>query len=296
MLNDQDDPLFEKDQDLLDTEDKIGDLRKVKEPTQEQQDELKKLQKHRQSRYQERLNEFSGKAKSAEDRARQAELKAQQLEDRLNKMESRQGTSPKNHQKVTFDGDEFYTDAALQAMIASNEMSESEAWDHQEQRRVAAAAERIAKKGEKQSFEKVRNETIATVLKDHPQLNPAHSKYSLDDPFTAEVDRLLRNGYQFKPDGLKVAVEDAKRNLRMTDKRPDLSDDLSVTRSSGGNDTPRAKGKKVELEDWEADNAIRMWHNSGMTNPKTGKGYTKTEAVEKALQAKTKRVEDMATR
>lgn len=283
------------DEKLVEIEEKIYDLRAVKEPTAEQREELQTLQTERKSRLSKRTTVLLGRTKAAEEKARQAEERVRQLEERANKFE-KSVAAPKTHQKVTFDGDDFYTDQALQSMVSSGEMTEQAAWDHQEDRRVAAAAERMSKKSEKQSFEKVRQETISSVLKEYPQLNPSNAKYNLDDPFTAEVDRLLRNGYQFKPEGLKNAVEDAKRNLRITDKRADLSEELSVTRGGGNSDTPRAKGKKVELEDWEAENAVRMYVNTGMTNPKTGKIYTKVEAVEKALIAKTKRAEEMATR
>lgn len=294
MLSEEDVDVI--DSEIADVEDKISDLRSLKEPTNEQREELKNLQADRKSRLEKRTKALLGRAKAAEDRARRAEEKALELETKFTAAEKRLPAQPASRPKITVDGEEFFTDVALQAMVREGEMTESEAWDHQEARRVAAAAERLAKKSEKNSFEKTRTETITTVLKEYPHLNPNHPKYSLDDPFTAEVDRLLRNGYQFKPDGLKNAVEDAKRTLRMTDKRPDLSDEFSVASSTGGADKGGRREVKVELEEWERDNAVRMWVNTGMVNSKTGKPFTKAEAIEKALIAKKNRMAETAAR
>lgn len=284
------------DDELIEVEDKIRDLRGVKEPTEEQKEELKTLQVDRKSRLEKRTKGLIGRAKAAEEKARLADERVRQLEEKFAVAEKRLPVEKKSHQKVVFDGEEFYNDASLRSLVQSGEMTEDEAWDHQEQRRIVAAADRISKKNEKNTFESTRNKTIQEVLKEYPKLNPTHPKYDIEDPFTAEVDRLLRNGYQSRPDGLKNAVEDAKRNLRISDKRPDVSDDFSVASSSGTGGREQRVTKKVALEDWEEENAIRMWVNTGMTNPKTGRVYTKTEAIAKSLEAKTKRMEEMATR
>lgn len=285
------------DNEINDVEDKIAELRSIKEPTNEQKDELKSLQSDRKSRLEKRTKALLGRAKAAEDRARRAEEKALELETKFTAAEKRLPAEKTTKAKVKFDGEDFYTDASLQAMVREGEMTESEAWDHQEERRVAAAAERMSKKSEKTSAEKIRQQTIKEVLDEYPQLNPSHSKYDIKDPLTAEVDKLLRRGYQFQPDGLKNAVEDAKKNLRLESKRADLSDQFSVSSSDGASsDRASRERKKVELEEWEKDNAIRMYVNSGMMNGKTGKAYTKTEALEKALNAKNNRLADMATR
>lgn len=285
------------EQELIEINDKISDLRAVKEQTPEQKAELSELIEKRKSRTQKRIDSYAGRAKAAEERARKAEEKALELEQKFNVAEKRLPAERKSHQKVSFDGEEFYTDASLRSLVQAGDMTEDEAWDHQEQRRVAAAADRLSKKSTQKTFEDTRKETIQAVLKEHPKLNPNHPQYNADDPFTAEVDRLLRNGYQVHADGLRRAVEDAKRYLRISDKRPDISDDLSVASSSAsGGDPTKRQTKKVSLEPWEEDNAVRMWVNTGMTNPKTGKVYTKTEAVAKALEAKTRRAEELATR
>lgn len=286
------------EQELIDINDKIADLRTIKEQTPEQKAELAELIDKRKNRTQKRIDTYAGRAKAAEERARKAEEEVARLRTDFSAAEKRLPVERKSLAKVTFDGEEFYTDASLRSMVEAGDMTEQEAWDHQEGRRVAAAADRLTKKNEKQTFESKRNQTIQEVLKEYPQLNPTHPKYSLDDPFTKEVDRLLRNGYQFQPDGLKNAVEDAKRLLRMSDRRPDISDDLGVTRDNGagGENTRRLGEKKVELTEWEQDNAVRMWVNTGMTNPKTGKIYTKAEAIEKALLAKKNRMAEMSTR
>lgn len=287
-----------EDDGVLDIEDKIADLRAAKDQTAEQRAELAQLQADRKTRLQKRTTALLGRAKAAEEKARQAEERVRSLEDKFTVAEKRLPAEKASRAKVTFDGEEFFTDNSLRSMVSAGEMTEEDAWAHQEERRVAAAAERMSKKSEKSSFEKTRQETINNVLTDYPQLNPQHSKYNKEDPLTKEVDRLLRNGYQFKPDGLKLAVDDAKRFLRITDKRPDLSDELGVTRgdSSRNGDEEGRREKKIELSDWEADNAVRMWVNTGMTNPKTGRTYTKTEALEKALLAKKNRALETATR
>lgn len=295
----------EDDIDVLDAEigeldDKIDAIKSSKDITDTQRAELASLQGDKKSRLTKRTTVLLGRTKAAEDRARKAEERADRLaEDFKNAkadIDKRLPASKGERAKITFDGEDFFTDASLQAMVRDGDMTESDAWDHQEQRRVAAAAERISKKSEKQTFEKTRQATIKEVLDEHPQLNPAHPKYDMKDPMTAEVDRLLRNGYQFQPDGLKRAVEDAKRYLRLDTKRPDLSDQFSVTGSEGNPDRSSRGEKKVEMSEWEQDNAVRMYVNSGMTNPKTGKAYTRQEAIDRGLAAKKNRMAETAAR
>lgn len=290
------DDIEDIDTGIAEVEDKISDLRDVKEQTAEQKAELVTLQADRKSRLQKRTTALLGRAKAAEDKARKAEEEVARLREDFTKAERRLPAEKVSRQKVTFDGDEFFTDASLQAMVKADEMTEEDAWAHQEDRRVAAAADRMSKKSEKNSFEKTRTETIEAVLKEYPHLNPKHAKYNADDPLTKEVDRLLRNGYQFKPDGLKIAVEDAKRYLRINDKKPDLSEEFGSVRSDASEDNPNKSEKKIVLTDWETDNAVRMWVNTGMVNPKTGKTYTKAEAIEKTLLAKKNRALETATR
>lgn len=282
---------------LIDINDKISDLRSVKDQTAEQKAELAELVEKRKTRSQKRIDLYAGRAKAAEERARKAEEKALELEGKFTAAEKRLPAEKASHQKVKFDGEEFYTDTSLRAMVSSGEMTEDDAWAHQEERRVAAAADRISKKNEKQTFESTRNKTISDVLGEYPQLNPQHPKYDPKDPLTAEVDRLLRNGYQFKPDGLRNAVDDAKRFLRLDAKKPDLSEEFGITRDgAAGQRTESKREIKVDLLDWEAENAVRMYVNTGQVNLKTGKPYTKAEAIEKALLAKKNRATEMAAR
>lgn len=277
-------------------DEKIDAIRSGEKVTDEQKAELVQLQGDKKSRLSKRTTMLLGRTKAAEERARKAEEETQRLREDFTKAEKRLPAEKGSRAKVTFDGEEFFTDTSLQSMVRDGEMTESEAWDHQESRRVAAAADRISKKTEKQTFESKRQQTIKEVLDEHPELNPAHAKYSMKDPLTAEVDRLLRRGYQFQPDGLKNAVEDAKKNLRIGEKRPDLSDQFSSTGSDGAPDRSAREGKKVELLEWEIDNAVRMYVNSGLTNAKTGKPFTRQEAIDKALQAKKNRAAEMSTR
>lgn len=292
---------MEDDIEVIDSEiegfdEKIDAIRSGKEITDSQRAELASLQAEKKSRLSKRTTVLLGRTKAAEDRARKAEERATKLEEEFKSarsdIERRLPAEKGTRAKVTLDGEDFYTDASLQAMVRDGEMSETEAWDHQEQRRAALAADRISKKTEKQSFESKRQATIKEVLDEYPQLNPAHPKYDVKDPLTAEVDKLLRRGYQFQPDGLKNAVEDAKRNLRLDTKRPDLSDQFSVTGSEGNPDRSSRADKKIEMSEWEQDNAVRMYVNSGMVNPKTNKPYTRQEAIDKGLAAKKNRMAD----
>lgn len=292
---------MEDDIDVIDTEindieDKIEAIKGSKDITDAQRAELASLQGDKKSRLTKRTTVLLGRTKAAEDRARRAEEKAAELEAKFTQAEKRLPPEKGTRAKVTFDGEDFFTDASLQSMVRDGEMTESEAWDHQEQRRVAAAADRINKGNDKKNFLNKKQQTIKEVLDEYPQLNPTHSKHDMKDPFTAEVNRLLENGYSERPDGLKRAVEDAKRYLRLDVKRPDLSNEFSAPGSEGAPDRTGRQGAKVELADWEQDNAIRMYVNSGLTNPKTGKSYTKQEALDKALLAKKNRAAEMSSR
>ncbi len=141
---------------VTEIEDKIHELRAAKEPTEAQKSELVTLQADRKTRLQKRTTALLGRAKAAEEKARLAQEEVTKLRADFVEAEKRLPAESTRPQKVTFDGEEFFTDQSLKKMIDSGEMTETEAWDHQEARRVAAAADRISKKSEKSSFETTR--------------------------------------------------------------------------------------------------------------------------------------------
>lgn len=286
---------FEKSEELVQAEEKIGELLKTQNRTPEQETELKELRKKRQGEYQKRLNELSSERKFERDRAERLQKRLDELESKVNERENPIRKPATSKQTVNIGGEEFYTDSSLTAMIQSGEMTQDEAWGHQQERIAAMAAERIAKKTNQQTSETVYQQTQQEILSEYPHFHPNHPKHNPEDPLYKEANRLLTFIDPSNPRRLKIALDEAKRNLKVSNARPDISDELGVTRSSGQSESSRSQ-KKVELEDWEKDNAVRIYVQSGLVNPKTGKRYTDSEAYEKALTAKTNRAAQFAER
>lgn len=298
MLEDNDDVVFEKDEDLKGTEDKIGELLKSKERTPEQEQELTDLKKHRQGRYNERLNEFKKSERQASERAARAEARAEELQRQMDEREKATERQPRSgsYEQVTINGKSFYTDEALERMVQDGKMTQADAW---KQQRAAIKAEAVeeAKVGlkeetQKSEYERVKEETIKDVLKEYPQFNPQHKDHNPDDPVYKEASRLLANGYGNNPRGIRLAIDDAKKILRVGEKRPDLSEELSVGRN--GNAPDSSKTKTVVLDDYQQESAYRMYVLTGKINPTTNKVYTRQEAIQKAMKAQQSRNAELA--
>ena len=292
MLNvDIDDVVADKDAEIAETDSQIQELLDVDTRTPEQQKELDDLKKQRKGQVQGRINELTKARREAERQLEQERLEAQRLRSELE--EAKKVSKPKasnRYDQFEINGKMFYTDEALSQMVEDGKMTQAEAWNHQKAViREEAKAELKKELKEESSIsetERIKQETIKDVLSEFPHFNPNHPNHNPNDPLYKEASRILANGYASNPRGIRLAIDEAKRLLNI--KRPDLSDDLSVASSSNVSQESRRE-KKVELSDFEQEQAIRLYVFGGKQNPKTGKAYTKAEAIEKALKAKRER-------
>ncbi len=284
----EDEIVFEKDGELKGTEDQIGELLKTKERTPEQEKELSELKKKRQGRYDERLRELTAAKHKEADRAARAEARAEELAKQLESRKSEQEFQPRgnvNRERTNINGKSFYTDKALQAMVQANEMSQDEAWQHQQERIEEKAVSRLKTERQQEDAERSKQDEIKWALDKYPKFNPQHRDHNPNDPVFREATRLLNNGYR----SIKQAIEDAEEKLGKNGSRPDLSDELSVTQTNSASEASR-RAKVAELSEDEIELAERLYVYGGRTNPKTGKIYTKKEAVQKAMEVKSTRV------
>lgn len=278
----EDEIVFEKDEDLKEAEGKIGELLKSKERTPEQEQELTDLRKKRQGRYNERLKELTAARRKAQEQAAKAEAQTEELRQQLKERDSRVEPKISNYEQITINGKKFYTDDALTAMVQDGKMTQSEAWRQQKIAIKEEALEDLKKEQQKETFERNKNAEIEWVLGKYPHFNPQHDNFNPNDPIYKEASRLMSKGMT-----MRSAVEEAEEKMKGA-RRPDLSDDLSVTRQGSPAEVSR-KSVVAELSEFEKDNAVRLWHMSGKVNPKTNKPYTQQEAIQKAMLAKQER-------
>lgn len=292
-IEDLEDPSV--DASIKETDEKIAELSQNKERSAEEEAELKRLKSEKRNLVQERIDELTKARREAE---RALERERQEKEELRRKYEEKEIERPavkSINEQITINGKKFYTDRALQSMVASGDMSQDEAWQHQQERIEEKAVERLKNERNKETEESVRQQTIKEVLEEYPHFNPQHPNHNPNDPLYREASRILNNGYLANPRGIKLAIEDAKRILRLDSKRPDLSEELSVT-TNGSSSLENRREKKAELTEFEQEQAIRLYVYGGRTNPATGKVYTRKEAIERALKAKQDRSSQSTTR
>lgn len=286
--------LLEKDEDLKATESRIVELRQKKERTEEEEKEFSDLRKHHRGRVQEQIANEREIAKKETERAAKAEQALEEAQRRLEELrQSReeQSSSGANENEMTnINGKKFYTDEAISIRVEKGLMTRSEGWKMQREAIKEEAKAEMKGDAPKEEATKTRKESLDYVNKEGYGhfLNDKDPKHNPNDPLYKEANRLWFNGYQYHPDGPRLALEDARKNLNIGIKRPDLSEELGAPRNNAASEGA-AKSKKVELSDIETQNAIRYYVYGNVINPKTNKHYTEQEALTKALDAKRKR-------
>ncbi len=170
-------------------------------------------------------------------------------------------------------------------------MSQKQAWALQKEAIEERVIERIQGQVPKDEAAKKRTESLEYVKKEGYgwMLDDKDPKFNGNDPLYKEANRLWFNGYMHHPDGPRLALEDAKKNLNVGVKRADMSEEFGMAKNNAASDSASGKAKKVELSEIETQNAIRYWVHGNVNNPKTGRSYTEAEALQKALEAKRKR-------
>jgi hypothetical protein len=283
--------------------DRYFELSDKESRTPEEQTELKGLKTKYSETVNKRIATLTYKSKEAEERAEKAEQARIQAEQRIAELEAKTKTPVRsaNNSTVEFGGKAYYTDEALQSMIESGEMKETEAYRHQRERDKDEAADRAYNRLKKEetvkNFQEIYKTDREKVLSEYPIFDKTSDKYNPQDPLYIEADRIFRtfltndDGTVRDPRAFSKAISEAKRNLKVTDTRPDVSDELSVNRNTSTTSRTTPKSKDVLLSEDEKEIALRTYVHGNIINPITKKAYTETEAIAKATKAKKERAE-----
>lgn len=265
-------------------QEQIDELKTVEARTPEQEAQLKKLTT--QAAVDKRIAKEVAKRHQERERAERLERELTEL--KAERQKPAEGKPKLGMAETTMiNGKEFYTDRGLVQLVNSNQMTQDDAYAHQEERREEKAVARVRQDMQSQSDAQVREQVKQEVLSEYPEFNPSHPNHNPNDPLFKESNELWKDGLYTNPRGLKIAIEKAKRMLGRDVKRPNLSEELGVARNQEPGERPSEKSKKVTLNDAEAELA---WSNyRSQRNPKTGKSYTQAEAIEKARLAKESR-------
>jgi len=273
---------------------KINDLNQKADRTEDETKELDGLKGEKQTRVQKRIDQLTWKAKDAEERFGQASKEADELRTKINDLEGKVNAQPPTVAKketIDIDGKSFYSTSTLRSMVTAGELTEAEAYTHDQERVEASAADKAYKRFKAEQAESegqdARKKDADEVFSKYPHFSKDHPDFNPNDPLYVEATKIWGDGYKSDPRGLTKSIQLARRVLRMDDKNPDLSDDFSVRSPSA----PRSPEKKTEVTFTpdEEDAAERMYCIGNLTNPKTGKPYTRTEAIAKAKKAKESR-------
>ncbi len=291
----EEDVLIEKDDDFKATESRIYELRKNEKRTPEEEAEFKELKKHHRGRIEEQISSERDKTRAEGERAARAEQALEDARNRLKELESRRevrSVDAGNDETIVINGKTFYTDEALAARVAAGKMTQAEAWKLQKQAIKEEAIAEIRQEDPKKEWLKRRNESMDYVKKEGYgwMLDAKDPKHNPNDPLFKEANRLWMNGYENNPDGPRLALEDAKKNLGIGVKRADMTDDLSIAKNNSSTEASSMKSKTIVLSDIEQQNAVRFYVQGNITNNKTGRPYTESEALQKAMEAKKKRL------
>lgn len=285
--------LEDLDLEQADIEEKIEELSKMEKRTSDQDAELIKLRGDKKKLLTTRIQHKHSEMLAEKNKREIAEKRAAELQKQLderNENNTRVTVGNGNIKpSITIDGQKFYTNQELDALVKSGEMTQAEAQDAYDDRQAAKAASINSQKNQKQNEMQIRNEDMKKVLDEHPEFNPQHPDHNPDDPLFKEADRIYRNGYSSNWKGLSLALDEAKRILGVkASSRPDRTSDLEITSSTSPAD--KTTGKKVELTDKEAEWAIQYYCYGSIKNSETGKAYTRQEALAKALKIKVKKI------
>ena len=276
-------------------EQQITELKQKDDLNDDDKQQLESLKKERNTRYNKRIGELTGRAKSAEEKLAEKERQLEELNGRVKELETSTKKEPIVIDKQTVDigGNQFYTDETLMKMVGNKEITYEQANAHAIKRNKeeikAEVRQEFTQNDSKANEQKIRQEDANSVLKEFPAFAKDHPNFNSEDPLYKEVNRIYNNGYSANPRGLSLAVKDAKRMLGITDNKPDLSSELNVGRTTPPSSRTRSSNPAdVVLSESEKDIAIRSW--TRQINPKTNRNYTDEEALNKAKKAKLRRM------
>lgn len=292
--------IIEKDEDLKATEQRIIELRQKKERTPEEEKEFKDLRQHHRGRVEEQILSERERAQRESERAAKAEQALEDARARLKEIEEKRDigldrtTGGGENETEVINGKTYYTEEAIALRCEKGLMSRSEGWNMQKEKIEENTIEKIEKRAPKQKAEDEwkakRMQSLEEVKKEGYgwMIDSKDPKHNPNDPLFKEANKLWNDGLQYDPDGPRKALEYAKRMLGKDVPREDRADDFGIPKNNAASDSNSQREKKVSLSEIEQQNATRWW--TTINNPKTGKNYTESEALQKALEAKRKRM------
>jgi len=264
--------------------------------TAEEKEELSGLKDRYNERAQRRFDKMTWETKSAKEELEKVRQEKEDLAKRLTDLEgkNKREDEPKLSEKdaVIKIGDEVYfSDKALIKRIKDGKINEDEAYQHQQARIEAAAADRayrrIKAEQEKESVEDIRKKDAGKVLKEYPHFNKyledgktINPDFDPHDPLYKKATELWEEVYHARPDGFSRSISRAKEILRISDKAVDRSEDLSM--DSSGTPPKKDRQELITLSDSEKAIAVSMFCRDGKC--------TEEEACAKALEAKKSRI------
>ena len=275
-------------------EERLAELAKKDKREEAEEKELVELKEKKHTRFEKRIDKLTYEKKLAQEQLETERKEKDELKERLDKLEEatkKKTELPLEDEFLEIAGKKWLTDNSLIAKINAKEITEQEAYAYQRKRdkeelRVGILEE-IHGEDRKSKDIKTRKEDAEWVLKNYPKFDKRHAEHDENDPLYKEATRIYNNGYASNPKGLSESIKDAKKILRMTDERIERSDDLGIEEGGGAPARNGAgKEKEVTLSSEEEENAVRFYTLGSVTNPKTGRQYTRQEAVAKALNAK----------
>ena len=264
---------------------KINELSGKQDITDVEKSELTNLKTERQTRYQRRLDEIKSDKKLAEYQLEQEREKTRKLEVELEKSRSRpEEPHIISRETVEAGGKRHFTDLALRSMIDAGQMTEMEAFNHQQERIQALAADKalniLREEQEKVRKEESMKSALKYVFDKYPHWDRGHKNFNPDDPLFKQA-----NYYYLKGMGIKDAMEEAERVIGFNHTRPDVSETMNLhspTTSSTFSDN-----EQKPLTEDEKDIAWRMYRDQ--VNPSTSRTYTQKEAEGKFIKARESR-------
>lgn len=285
--------LTEVKDDQLDS--KLDELSQKPVKTEDDKKKVDDLKREKSSRAEKRITELQSQLKEMEYKYGRKSDESEELRERIaaleENMRERSVEVVADKKTVKVGSKEFYTDEALIGMVKSGELSEDRAYKIQRERDKAEAVEeavaRLKTDSGQEEERRVRSFDARKVLDEYPHFDKNNRNFNPEDPLYQETTRIWTNGYRHNPNGLSLALAEAKKILRIADKNPDISDELSLSHSAPPKDKLK-KEREITLDENEREAAYRMYRD--LTNPGTGRKYTLDESVNKYKKAKEARL------
>ncbi len=274
---------------------RFAELKDRQDLSDDEKKEVGDLKERHANRTQKRIDQLTWKARDAEEKFGNASKEVDDLRAEVERLKEAKTSEPDKivDTVVEIAGKKYYTDESLTSMVKSGDITDSDAFKLQQQRNKAELKQEvlseIGEERKKAEGMKTRADDQEKVLAKYPHFSNKHPDFNPEDPLYKEVQRLWDNGYSTNPKGLSKAISDARKILRISDKTPDLSNEFGVNSASAPD---KIREKEVEFSADEEEAAVRLYTMGGATdNPRTGRPYTREEAIKKGKEAKQKRSE-----